>query len=474
MVREIAISQVIDRIRFENLWWVGKGVDNYFQKMPRRAYFPQFARLCQQQDVNRSVVLMGPRRVGKTVMLYHLVVELLNAGVPPRRILFITVENPIYNYRSLEELFKLGRLATGAAEEDGEGWFVIFDEIQYLKEWDVQLKVLTESYRNTRFIVSGSAAAALQFKSRESGAGRFTDFMLPPLTFFEFINMQRLDGLVRPTALTFGGKSAMLYEAIDIKQLNNHFIDYVNYGGYPEAIFNESIRNNPERFIRNDVVDKVLLRDLPGLYGIANVQDLNSLFTTIAYNTAQEFSPDKLASQSGISKATINRFLEYLEAAFLIRKVQRINRAGQRFQRETAFKLYLTNTALRAALFSPIQATDNDMGTLAETAIFGQWLHRENFTPWYANWRDGEVDMVCISPKNLKPLWAVEVKWSDRYEAHPKELKSLLQFCKENNLSQALVTSLSVQSVKEYQDVRLTFIPSAAYAYTVSANTLKL
>lgn len=66
---------------------------------------------------------------------------------------------------------------------DEGGWLVFFDEIQYLKNWELHLKTMVDTYRDSKFIVSGSAAAALKFKSNESGAGRFTHFLLPPLTF---------------------------------------------------------------------------------------------------------------------------------------------------------------------------------------------------------------------------------------------------------------------------------------------------
>ena len=131
MLKAIAIEQVLERMRFENPWWKTGAIDPYFEDMPRRAYFKQFTTLCADISVQRSVILMGPRRVGKTVMLYHLVQNLLSENVNPRRILFITVENPIYNNLSLETLFKYGREALGASEEVS-GWYVIFDEIQYL------------------------------------------------------------------------------------------------------------------------------------------------------------------------------------------------------------------------------------------------------------------------------------------------------------------------------------------------------
>ncbi|MDY0314258.1 MAG: ATP-binding protein [Bacteroidales bacterium] len=471
MIKEIAISQVIDRIRFENSWWATNQIDPYFRAMPKRAYSEQFFEIASNLNIHRSVVLLGPRRIGKTVMLYHLIQELIDSGHPARKILFITVENPIYNNVSLDQLFKYGMAAAGVSGEI-KGWYVIFDEIQYLKNWDIELKSLTDSYRDNRFIVSGSAAVALKLKSTESGAGRFTDFMLPPLTFYEFIQMQNLSHLVNQTDLPWANGDFKFYTSHDIREFNRLFLNYINYGGYPEALFSEAVRNNPERFIRNDVVDKVLLRDLPGLYGISNVQELNSLFTTIAYNTACEFSLETLSRQSGSPKNTIKKYLEYLESAFLIKIVKRVDQSGKRFQRENFFKIYLTNSSLRSALFSPIGATDENIGNMAETAIYSQWLHKSNFTPFYARWSNGEVDMIKLNEKNLHPKWALEIKWTDRYIKRPEALKSLIKFCKENNLKQALVTSINIQDVKEINGLELSFIPAASYAYTVGADTM--
>ena len=471
MLKKIASSQVLDRIRFENPWWTTNAIDAYFKDMPRRAYFNSFQQLATETSVNRAIVLMGPRRVGKTVMLYHYVQQLIEEGVNPRRILFITVENPIYNHIGLEELFNYGREAAGA-KEILQDWYVIFDEIQYLKNWDVHLKTMVDGFRNNKFLVSGSAAAALQYKSNESGAGRFSDFMLPPLTFYEFISMQGLSHFVKPSASIGDENNLVFFEATDIRHFNNLFVDYINYGGYPEAIFSETVRNNPNRFIRQDVVDKVLLRDLPSLYGISDVQELNALFTTIVYNTANEFSLDALSKQSGTPKNTIKKYLEYLEAAFLIRRVRRVDQSGKRFQRDNFFKIYLTNPALRAALFSPLQATDEAMGVMTETAIFAQWMHQTNFTPWYARWNNGEVDMIRLSDKNLKPLWALEIKWSDRYASHLGELKSVLKFCADNNLEEAYVTSITKNETIQLSNLKLHFIPSSVYAYAVGAMTL--
>jgi len=470
MLSTIPIEQVVQRIRFENPWWENGRIEQDYDEMEERLYFRIFRPLAYDREVRRAIVLMGPRRVGKTVMLHHLVRDMIREGQNPRKIIYITIENPVYNGLSLEQLFTYAREAAG---EEGSGpWTVIFDEIQYCKDWEVHLKVLVNSYRKDKFIVSGPAAAALKAKSLESGAGRFTDFLLPPLTFHEYIALKGHDNIIQTTDLKWQDNIARFSTSRDLQALNSHFMDYINFGGYPEVIFSDTLRENPGRYIRQDIIDKVLLRDLPSIYGISDVQELNSLFTTIAYNSGNEYSYQNLSQQSGVPKNTLKKYISYLEASFLIKIVRRVNQSGKRFQRDNFVKIYLTNPSLRSALFSPLKPFSDELGNMVETAIYAQWMHRDWFTPWFARWDRGEVDMVGISDKNLKPVWALEIKWSNRFWRNPKELKSLASFCKVNKLDRAIITTIDKEGVKEVDGIRFQFFPAASYAYTVGANTL--
>ncbi|MDI9363400.1 MAG: ATP-binding protein [Flavobacterium sp.] len=464
-------EQIIARLQFENPWWASGSLDNYYQAFHPRLYFNLFYPLIKNSAVHRATVLMGPRRVGKTVMLYHTIQQLINDGISPQKILYASIETPIYNNISLENLFSMAKKATGNIESDG--WFIIYDEIQYLKDWEVHLKTLVDTFHNTKFIASGSAAAALKLKSNESGAGRFTDFMLPPLTFYEFIHLKNLQALIKTDTINWKGNISLFSSTTNIVELNKYFINYVNFGGYPEVIFNLEIQNNPSRFMRADIIDKVLLRDLPSLYGIQDVQELNSLFTTIAWNSGQECSIDELSKNSGVKKTTLRQYLSYLEAAFLVHLVKRVDQKAGRFQRENFFKIYLTNPSLRSALFAPLTAEADGMGAIVETAIFSQWMQRTSFIPYYARWKNGEVDLVNISRKTNKPDWAVEIKWSNRFFEAPNELKSIAIFCEENNLAQALCTTIDKTGVKEYNNLQIQYLPAAVYAYNVGKNTLE-
>ena len=462
-MKTIPAAQVIERLRVENPWWAAPHrIADRFADLKRRAYFRLLFPLVARSPVRRAVLLMGPRRVGKTVLIHHVIQQLLTDGVSPQRICYVSVDHPIYNECGLEDFLNRVQEATALDPRDGET-FVFFDEIQYLRDWEIHLKALVDSYPNLRIVASGSAAAALRLKSVESGAGRFTDFLLPPLTFFEYLELLGLGGLISEDAGPFA-------RSADLGALNAEFVKYLNFGGYPEVAFSSAIQADPGRYIKSDIVEKVLLRDLPSLYGIQDIQELNYLFTTLAYNTAGEVSLDALSKNSGVAKNTIKRYIEYLEAAFLIKIVHRVDRSGKRFQRARQFKVYLSNPSIRAALFSPLGPDGDGIGGLVETGVLSQWFHSPS-PLFYARWARGEVDMVQVTP-GMGVEWATEVKWSDRAATSPVELDPLVDFCRRNNLGSAIVTSRTVERSVEIQGVSVDFVPAALYCYTIGRNVI--
>jgi len=461
----IPTEKLIRRLQFENPWWQTSAIDKQLQRLPKRLYFKQIMPIIQNIDLKRAIVLMGPRRVGKTVLMYQAIGDLLSQGTPAKNILFVGIDNPIYTTTRLDDLFQLAKKAGGL--QNGQV-YVFFDEIQYLKDWERHLKTMVDSYPQVKFIVSGSAAAALKIKSTESGAGRFTEFMLPPLTFQEFLALRKKEDLI-----SFQNG---LFKVTNFKALNHQFLDYINYGGYPEVIFSSSVRENMAKYVKGDIIDKVLLRDLPSLYGIKDVQEMNRFFAYIAFNTGKEFSLERIAQESGIEKNTIKKYIEYLQAAFLIKVIHKVDEKAARFKRITYFKIYLTNTSIRSALLSPIDYLDEEMGLMVETALFAQWMHESTQDLRYARWKigssEGEVDLVRLDPLRQKARSCLEIKWSNRYTTRVVELKSLLYFCELNKITTATVTTIDQELTVHYNNLQLNFIPAALYAYQIGYQSL--
>lgn len=104
-------------------------------------------------------------------------------------------------------------------------------------------------------------------------------------------------------------------------------------------VFSEKTQSDLSRYVKSDFGDKVLLRDLPSLYGIKDVQELNRFFTYLAYNSGNEFSHETMSRESGIQKETLKRYLEYLEAAFLIKVLNKVDVTAKRLKRVTSIKV---------------------------------------------------------------------------------------------------------------------------------------
>jgi predicted AAA+ superfamily ATPase len=434
-------------------------------------------RLLRERGAHRAIVLIGPRRVGKTVLLRQAIQSLLDDGVAGNSIVYVALDTPLYAGLSLEGLV---RTFTDLHRHPRErALWIFFDEVQYLKDWQTHLKSLVDSYRSIRFVASGSAAAALRLKSRESGAGRFTDFILPPLTFQEYLSFAGQESKLIGDEAHAPGKVPS-YETTNILALNDEFIRYVNYGGFPEAVVNPSVREQPARFLRQDIIEKVLLKDLPSLFGISNTQELNSFFNVLAYNSGSEVSPEALSKHSGGSKARLLDYLEYLEAAFLIKRVHRIDDSARRLQRARTFKVYLTNPSVRAALFGLISSADEAMGLLAETAVWSQWLHSASTIQslTYARWRQGrvdlEVDLIGLDPRLQKPRFAVEIKWSDNAVDDWGELRGLREFATRHRLKwRPLVTTLTRATQGSDGRLEIDFVPTSLHCYTIARNLLR-
>lgn len=460
-MRKVPEEEILKRLRVDSPWWKNRN-NVRWKKYPERVYFTPFFELIYRKKINRAVVLMGPRRVGKTVMVHQAIARLIKEKVPPRRILYVSLDNPLYSGLWLEKIVLMFSELNSVAQK--ERCYVFFDEIQYLSDWERHLKSLVDSYPQHRFIATGSAAAALKLKSNESGAGRFSDFTLPPLTFYEYIRFSDINKESPFLQKDGSFEPGRILERIE--DLNDEFINYINFGGYPETVFLKDARENP-RFVKDDIIDKVLLRDLPSLYGIQDIAELNRLFVTLAHNTGQEVDLPGISQDSNVSKDTILRYLEYLEAAFLIKRVNRVDRSVRKFKRNHKFKIYLRNASMYSALFGTVNKNDKSvLGKLAETAVFSHFFHlAEYLNPYYASWKNGEIDLVIMDVLG-KPIGAVEIKWSDRPPENPSQLRALLSFGEENQLGSSkklICCTLTRPGSQTYGSKEVMFCPTSFF-----------
>ena len=177
-----------------------------------------------------------------------------------------------------------------------------------------------------------------------------------------------------------------------------------------------------------------------------------------------------MSGQSGITAPTLRRYLQYLEAAFLIKVVHRIDHNAKRLKKPREFKVYLTNASMHAALFGPVAADDQHIGSLVETAVFAQWFHGRlnlHYARWKSGRKSGEVDIVHLD-RRQQPKWCVEVKWSDSAIDSWDKRRSLQTLMRKyRGLQAACTTRTRTDRMPMAEDGILHCLPTALYCYLV-------
>jgi predicted AAA+ superfamily ATPase len=406
-MRDIAPEDLRRRLSFENPWWRPSGeVTRRARDNPRRAHFEAFVQRALQPGHGRPLVLTGPRRAGKSIMIEQAIQAMREQGVPGRAICRVGLDNPAYGGVALPRFVEWfveswGELKPALA-------YVIFDAIQYAADWRAQLTGLAEAHPSIRFI---GVASAIEPDAPHPNS----DFLLPPLAFSEYLRF------LRGEAADDEGMLAL--------RIGRDFRDYVNYGCLPEHVTTYKFGGGYGAREAADTLAAALLRDLPGPFAVQDPQEFNRLFALLAYNVGGELSLIDLVRSTGISKNTVVRYLDYMEAGHLIVRLSRLDERADRFLRETHFKAYLVNPALRAALFGPVGADDPLMARLAENALVLQYLHTGDVSNlFYARWPGGEVDFVILDRKTEDPWGALLVQWTPPDTANGDPFAGLSEF----------------------------------------------
>jgi hypothetical protein len=423
------------RLGAENPWWdINFQTETFFQPLPKRAFYPAFFSRLQDPAKAGVLVLAGPPCVGKTTMLGHAIEDLLNSGVTGKQIFFMDLSTPSYAFSTPVRLVD----AVGAGigfDRDGD-LYLFFDAVQYLDGWREKMQALASAWPNARIVVALSYDAGGKLPAEET-------FILPPLTFAEFLHSQKA-GKFR---LGGGESGGMTLSSSEIPALNEAFVEYVNYGGFPKGI----------------VAD-----NLAGRNGIGDPRDLQKLFAILARNTASEVTIEALTKAVGVAKNTLRKYLDFLEQAFLIRRLPRLDGQGKRFQRAVAFKVYLTAPCLYTALFGPVSGEDRMFSRLAETALVSQWMGVGSLA--YASWRGGSIDLLEMNPQTDKPDNVFELDWRDGYatpgpkaDKGPAELTAFVAAT--NPAAKTHILTATTARRGAMAGIDITLAPLALYAY---------
>jgi len=401
-----------------NPWWKSGTIRPEFSKSYKRFAFYETQKILHHTSIRRTVILTGARRVGKTTIQYQLIESLISIGVKPRQIVFISLDHPLLKLCRLNEILDCFH-ANIYGDED---CYYFLDEVQYAADWDQWVKIIYDTKPLSHMIATGSASPALKKKAAESGTGRWTIIQVPTLSFYEYCEMLDIKDKpdlppdVKPTELLKYDKRELTLLMTRISGIQKHFNRYLTVGGFPElALASDDFL--AQHIMREDVVDKVLKRDIPALYNIRNSTELERIFIYLCYCSSGIIAVDAIAKElEGVSRTTVEDYIRYLESANLIYRSLPVDMSGKQILKAKS-KIYIADAAIRnAVLMDDNLMTDPiQLGITVETAVYKHIaaFYYQNTTSvgyYRGGGRGNEIDIVVDFPSG-KIL--VEVKYRE-------------------------------------------------------------
>lgn len=417
-----------------NSWWKTPATVKNDAKPQRRLAYYEALQMLRHTSIRRFIVLSGVRRVGKTTILYQIIDRLLDDGVNPRNILYVSFDNPILKLVSVETVLSVYE-SMYPIEGDR---YLFFDEIQYTDDWELWMKVIYDSRKDIRLIATGSASPILEKGSTDSGTGRWNILKIPTMSFYEYCKVLELEDplaadVIQPCDLSDMSHSQLGDLVSRFVTLRNHFNRYLTIGGFPELVLS-SDDLYAQRMLREDVVDKVIKRDVLSLFNIRNPLLMEKLFLYLCMNTTEIFSATTAAKElENISVSTIDSYIEALEMSNLIYLSRPMN-VGSKGALKGKPKIFIADAAIRNAvlMIDDVLSDETEMGAIVETAVYKHMVSFYQGTPaqlgYFRNARDNqkEVDVVVELPRR-KIL--CEVKY--RSNSHIPATDAIVDLCKD-------------------------------------------
>lgn len=375
-------------------------------------------------NINKVVSLIGPRRCGKTYMLYNLIFK-LSKKLSRENLIYINFEDDRlfpFNEESLDD-FITAYYELYPSKKDETVYF-FFDEMQDVPNWEKFVRRLYDT-EDCRIYLTGSSSKLLSKEIATSLRGRTLPYEAFPLSFSEFLSFKKIK-----TTTTGTQQKALLKNALE---------EYLQKGSYPETVGLDKYTANR---VLNEYIDLVIYRDLADRYAIKNTKLLKYLIKHLFVNMSNPLSINKLfndlKSQGySLSKNTLYDFMGYLEDAFIFFNVQKHSKS----EREKAVnpnKVYGIDTGMRQAfVFAP------DYGRMYENTVYLHLRRQTENIHYYLGKQ--EVDFYLEDQQKI-----INVCYDlNEFSTRQREIKGLQEAMKYNSLNESfLITNDDDEDIK--------------------------
>ena len=327
----------------------------------------------------KVVVLHGARRVGKT----FLIKEYLKT-VGEKYILWNGEDFAVHELLSRRSVQNYKNIL-------GSTKLLVIDEAHRIPDIGQVLKLIVDSFENLKIIVTGSSAFDIANLAGEPLTGRKYEIMLYPVSENEFLQFEKPE------------------------ERHDNLLQRLVYGNMPEVI-NIDDSEDKAAYLR-ELVNSYLLKDILAFENIKNSSRLIDLLKLIAYQTGNEVSIEEIGRQIGMSKNTVEKYLDLLSKVFV---VYRLNGFSRNLRKEVVknSKWYFYDNGIRNAIvanFNHINLRD-DRGMLWENYMMSERIKFHSYSGVVCNryfWRTYDKQEIDLIEEREGKLFAYEVKWKN-------------------------------------------------------------
>ena len=326
-------------------------------------------------DKGKAIIIIGPRQVGKTTL-----VKQISSGLGRKSLFLNCDEIETKNALSTHSLSNLRDII-------GLNELVIIDEAQRVKDIGLTLKLIIDNIPGIQLIVTGSSALELSNSINEPLTGRKFEFYLYPISACE---LKKVNGRFEET-----------------KNLKRRLV----YGMYPDVI------NNPgnEKLILNNLASSYLYRDALTYQEIRKPELLDRLLRALALQVSSQVSYNELAQLLGSDPDTISRYIQLLEKAFIIFRLNSFSR-NLRNELKRSRKIYFYDNGIRNAITGNFNDTDTrqDTGALWENFLISERIKHTHYNSIYTQryfWRTAQRQEIDYLEEGDGRLDIYEFKW---------------------------------------------------------------
>ncbi|MBA7561137.1 ATP-binding protein [Candidatus Atribacteria bacterium 1244-E10-H5-B2] len=459
---------------FHNPWWIDHRVPDSLKLTYRR---PVLKKLLEYFKLDRAILIKGPRRTGKTTLLYQIIDELITKReIPAQNIIYLSCDDPELklltnpssdsriNLSDILDAYEQLREKTIKELKPNKKIYLFLDEVHFWKGWQFEIKKYFDKKYPLKFILSGSSASLIK-RGSESLMGRTIEELILPFSFYEFLSCQlkdkRLDkiilnlqknfapsNLLKEVTGLFSGSISPIDQLIPYQnKIKILFAEYLNRGGFPHLLEVE----NPilwQRLLREDVIEKVIYRDLVDLYEIKKPQVLEKFFLYLAGHSSDIINITSIANSLCLSREYTLKYLNYLIESFLVFGIKKYSPSVEKQIRSNQ-KVHLIDSGL-ITVFGEGNKENRVNGQKVESLVGRCFLKEKVFY-----WREREeVDFVL----DVNFLLPVEVKY--RNTILLKDLKGIIKFMEKYGVREGIVVSKDLLEKMEQNGKILWLIPA--------------